>query len=68
MSQEKLKMARMIAGLTQAQLARKIGRTQALVSMLEHGHVRPSKEIRAKLEAALDLPLDVLFEDKSDER
>jgi DNA-binding XRE family transcriptional regulator len=57
-------MTRVIAGLTQVELAKKINRTQPLISMMEHGYIRPSKNIRIKLIAVLGLPSGVLFEDK----
>ena len=41
------------AGLSQAQLAKKIGCSQSMVASLESGHRRPSPELLARIQKAL---------------
>jgi transcriptional regulator with XRE-family HTH domain len=53
-----LKEARMRKGLTQDELAERAQTTQAVISYLENGRRIPSSATRAKVEAALGLPVD----------
>lgn len=57
MQPTELKKARVRAGLTQAQLARQLGTTQAYVSLLERGFRRPSMSLARRAVTVLNLPL-----------
>jgi len=48
-------------GLTQSQLAEKIGSTQRLISNLENGAYNPSLEFLAKLASGLGKELEINF-------
>lgn len=48
-------------GLTQVQLAKKIGIIQSLVSEYEHGHLRPHPEMLARFALALNVSTDDLI-------
>lgn len=54
---EALRSLRKKAGLTQAQLAEKVGVTPPAVNQYESGERRPSAEIVLRLTAALSLPV-----------
>lgn len=56
--------ARISAGLTQAQLAEKIGCRQKDVSYWETGHYRPSVSSLAALASALGVPMEQLITPK----
>ena len=59
----RIRLARQRAGLTQAQLASRLGVRQSAVSQWEKGRVSPELETRIKLAALLRMPLsDVLPE------
>jgi ribosome-binding protein aMBF1 (putative translation factor) len=53
-----LRLARKSAGLTQADLARRLGRSQAMVSAAEHGRMRVGARFVAAVLAACGLPED----------
>jgi transcriptional regulator with XRE-family HTH domain len=53
-------MARRTAGLTQTQLARKVGKSQGYVSLLERGLRSPSTSLARRLTKVLNLPLTTL--------
>ncbi|RMG01902.1 MAG: XRE family transcriptional regulator [Acidobacteria bacterium] len=48
-------------GLTQKQLAERVGTTQAVISRVESGSVKPSFETILKIAEALDAAIDVRF-------
>jgi transcriptional regulator with XRE-family HTH domain len=56
MKPARLKASRRAAGLTQAQLAKKLGTSQAYVSLLERGLRSPSVSLAARLARVLELP------------
>ena len=58
---EKLKQARKQKGLTQRQLAKKIGADIQRISKYERGVLIPTTEIMVKLSDALDVSLDYLL-------
>ncbi len=58
---EKLKRARKEKGLTQGQLAKKIGADIQRISKYERGVLIPTTEIMVKLSIALDVSLDYLL-------
>jgi len=62
---EKLKQARKQKGLTQGQLAKKIGADIQRISKYERGVLIPTTEIAVKLSDALEVSLDYLL--KNDE-
>ena len=51
-----LRAFRLAAGLTQAQLARRLGKSQGYVSLLERGLRQPSNSLAGRLAKVLDLP------------
>ena len=56
---DELLLLRKKRGITQRELAEKMGTTQAVVSRLENATVKPSMETIVKLAEALDAALDV---------
>ena len=54
--------ARTRAGLTQIELARKVGTTQAVVARMEGGRVQPSLRTLQRLAAATGSKLTIRFE------
>lgn len=54
--------ARTIAGLTQAQLARRMKTTQSVIARLEGGRVHPSTKTLARLAKATGTRLKINFE------
>ena len=54
--------ARSHAGLTQAQLARRMGTTQAAIARLESGRSRPSTRTLERLAKATGMRLRIMFE------
>ncbi len=58
---EKLKQARKQKGLTQGQLAKKIGADIQRISKYERSVLIPTTEIMVKLSVALDVSLDYLL-------
>ena len=54
--------ARARAGLTQEQLAQRMGTTQAVIARLESGRVKPSTRTLERLAAATGLRLRISFE------
>lgn len=60
-----LKRARIAAGLTQRELADKVGKDQAAISRYEKGKLAPDLGVAPKLAKLLGLPiLSVLYPDK----
>lgn len=58
--------ARMRAGLTQEQLARKMDTTQSVIARLESGRTRPSTKTLEKLARATKTRLKISFEATGD--
>ena len=54
--------ARARAGLTQEQLAQRMGTTQAVIARLESGRVKPSTRTLERLAAATGMRLRISFE------
>lgn len=52
---------RMEAGLTQAELARRVGTTQAAISKIETGRTVPGLELLDRLATALGRPITLTF-------
>ena len=51
-------------GVSQAELARRMGVDQSLVSRAERGEIRPWPKFRAQAAVALGVPENVLFGDR----
>lgn len=58
---EAILKARKEKGMTQKQLAARIGTKQSVISRLEAGHANPSVAFLAKLARALDTHLEIRF-------
>ena len=56
-------LAREATGLTQTELAEKVGINQANISRIENGFVAPSEEILNKISSILTFPKDFFYED-----
>lgn len=63
---DSLRETRMRKGLTQTDLAAKVGVTQSSISQWENGRKRPSARSVSKLASILGLPEESLDESKSD--
>jgi len=59
---EAMLRARSHAGLTQAQLARRMGTTQAVIARLESGRTKPSTRTLERLAKATGMRLRISFE------
>jgi len=57
-----LKAARAEAGLTQAELAERVGVTRKTINTVENGIFIPSTVLALKLARALSLPVEALFQ------
>jgi transcriptional regulator with XRE-family HTH domain len=57
--------ARVQAGLTQEELARRMKTSQSVIARLESGRVRPSTQTLARLAAATGTRLRITFEPKA---
>ena len=57
--------ARVMAGLTQEQLAKRMDTTQSVIARLESGRVRPSTQTLDRLAAATGTRLRIRFESTS---
>ncbi|WP_199171857.1 helix-turn-helix transcriptional regulator [Sporosarcina sp. P13] len=60
---ERLIAERKKAGLTQTQLAKKLGCSTATISHLELGRVKPGLDISLGLESYFQQPFEILFPD-----
>ena len=58
----RLRVARMVKGLTQLQLAEKVGRKEIDISRIETGRLRPPPEIKEQIAAVLQQPAYELFD------
>jgi transcriptional regulator with XRE-family HTH domain len=58
---ENIKRFRKLAGLTQVQLAKKVGTQQYSLAKYEKDVVAPSKDLLPKLASTLGVSLDILF-------
>lgn len=56
-----IKERRTAAGLTQAELAERVGVTRKTVNTIENGVFSPSALLAIKLAAALNVPVEELF-------
>lgn len=56
-----LKAVRLVAGLTQGELAERAGVSRKTVNTIENGVFTPSVTVALLLAQALDVPLDDLF-------
>jgi len=56
MNAPNLRKSRLAAGLTQVQLAKKVGKSQGYVSLLEQGQRRPSASLARRIARVLRLP------------
>ncbi len=65
---EKIRALREAAGLTQAELAERIGVSEKVVSKWECGETKPSAEVLPALADAFDVSIDALFEHHHDLR
>jgi transcriptional regulator with XRE-family HTH domain len=57
----RLRKARLRKGITQAKLAGKIGYTQAYISKIESGSIKPNPYIRARIAKALGTKVSEIF-------
>lgn len=60
MLQEKIKNERVRRGLSQAEMAEKVGVSQAMYSYYENGWRKPSLEVAKRIADALEISLDEL--------
>ena len=62
MLQEKIKNERVRRGLSQAEMAEKVGVSQAMYSYYENGWRKPSLEVAKRIADALEISLDELVD------
>ena len=62
-----IKKARLLQGLSQAKLARRIRVTQPMISDFERGRLAPGPELRRRLSEALGIPEALFFPPNEDE-
>lgn len=60
---EKIKKARLEKGLTQKEIAQKIGISQPTYTQWENGTRNPKRETLIKIATALDVPIALLYDD-----
>ena len=53
MKAQNMKVARMMKGLTQVDLAQRVGCSEALVSKIETGRARPDRELKRQIACVL---------------
>lgn len=58
----RLRAARVLQGLTQLQLAEKIGKPEIEVSRMETGRARPTEEMKRRISTVLQKPAFELFD------
>jgi len=61
MKNPRLRKARLREGFTQAKLASRIGYTQAYISKIENGFIKPNPYIRARIAKALGTKVSEIF-------
>lgn len=49
----RLRLKRILVGISQAELARRVGKSAAWLSLVERGYLRPGPDILARLKAVL---------------
>ena len=62
MTNNRLRAARVLQGLTQLQLAEKIGRKEIEISRYETGRVRPDPDTKRRISAVLQKPTYEIFD------
>ena len=62
-----LRTARIVKGLSQAALARRLGMSQPRFSEIESGKVKPAPKMKDKIARILGLPREILFSDDKDD-
>ena len=62
MTNNRLRAARVLLGLTQLQLAEKIGKKEIEVSRFETGRAEPDAEVKRRIAEVLQKPAFELFE------
>jgi transcriptional regulator with XRE-family HTH domain len=55
MNKQDLRMRRILQGLSQAEVARRIGKSMAWVSLVERGYLHPTPEMVTAIWEALEL-------------
>lgn len=63
MNVSKLKIARVVAGLTQAELAKKVGVSASLITHIERRKACPSLGTLSRISRVLNVSLDELAQD-----
>lgn len=58
----RMKAARVLAGLTQLQLADKVGTREIEISRIETGRIQPTAEVKQRIAAVLLKPTFELFD------
>ena len=61
-SNNRMKAARVLAGLTQLQLADKVGTREIEISRIETGRIQPPAELKQRIAAVLQKPTFELFD------
>ena len=56
-----MKRVRILAGISQVELARRVGRSGSWVSLVERGYLRPFPAMRARIAKALRVPVEELW-------
>jgi len=54
MDDSQLRIKRILLGLSQHEIARRVGRSAAWISLVERGYVKPKNELREKIRKALN--------------
>ncbi len=57
-----MKAARVLAGLTQLQLADKVGTREIEISRIETGRIQPTADLKQRIAAVLQKPTFELFD------
>lgn len=65
MMNQKMKFARMEKGMTQEQLANRVGATRQTIGLIEKGKYNPSLQLCIAIAKALNKTLDELFWEES---
>jgi len=55
MKAQRMKAARMIKGLTQLDLAQRVGCSEALISKIETGRTSPDRELKERIACILEI-------------